>query len=193
MKTQDIKLYALSTCVYCNKIKKMLDDLAIEFECILADELDDQGRENAIEDLKKINPRCSFPTLVIKNHVITGYKAQEIKEKLGVRTDVDDLHDRLQKINEPKGYYFNTDKEKTFELLQGLLTNKGKYGYAVCPCRLASGDRDKDRDIICPCEYREPDFKKYGSCYCGLYVSQDWNSGKIMKTLVPERRSPDHY
>jgi ferredoxin-thioredoxin reductase catalytic subunit len=171
----------------------MLDDLAIEYRCIEADELSEDEREKTIEELKKVNPRCSFPTVVIENHVIVGYKVQEIKEKLGIRTEVDKLFESLQKINEPKGYFFNMDKEKTFELLRSLLINKDRYGYTACPCRLASGNREKDRDIICPCSYREPDMAEYGSCYCSLYVSEDWNSGRITRYSVPERRPPELY
>jgi ferredoxin-thioredoxin reductase catalytic subunit len=61
----------------------------------------------------------------------------------------------------------------------------------ACPCRLASGDKEKDRDIICPCAYRAPDVKQYGSCYCALYVSKAWNEGRIHPEYVPERRPPE--
>ena len=100
------------------------------------------------------------------------------------------LYETLRKIQEPKGYFFNKDKEMVLELLASLQANKDLHGYMVCPCRLASGERDQDRDIICPCVYREPDVKDYGSCYCGLYVSRDWNEEKIPHEYVPERRSP---
>jgi ferredoxin-thioredoxin reductase catalytic subunit len=77
------------------------------------------------------------------------------------------------------------------ELVEALLVNKARYGYMVCPCRLASGDRDNDRDIICPCDYRQPDVAEFGSCYCNLYVSKEWNEGKIEQAYVPERRPPE--
>ena len=80
------------------------------------------------------------------------------------------LYEALRKVQEAKGYYFNEDKERTFELLENLIINKDRYGYMACPCRLASGDREWDKDIICPCVYREPDVEEYGSCYCNLYV-----------------------
>ena len=105
--------------------------------------------------------------------------------------DIEKLYEMLRKVQEPKGYYFNNDKERTFELLEGLLENKERYGYMVCPCRLASGDREWDKDIICPCVYREPDVEEYGSCYCNLYVSREWNQGKISHAYVPERRPPE--
>jgi len=105
--------------------------------------------------------------------------------------DIEKLYEMLRKVQEPKGYYFSNDKERTFELLEGLLENKERYGYMVCPCRLASGDREWDKDIICPCVYREPDVEEYGSCYCNLYVSQEWNQGTIAHAYVPERRPPE--
>lgn len=101
------------------------------------------------------------------------------------------LHDALQKIQEPKGYFFSNDRERVFELLDALLINKERYGHMACPCRLASGDREADRDIICPCEYREPDVAEFGSCYCNLYVSREWNDGTIPHDYVPERRPPE--
>jgi ferredoxin-thioredoxin reductase catalytic subunit len=171
----------------------MLDDLAVDYQCIEADILEEAEREQAIKELKKINPNCTFPTLIINDQVIVGFKAQAIKEKLGLHTEIDDLYERLQKVNEPKGYFFNSDKEKTFELLRGLLTNRDRYGYMACPCRLASGKRDQDQDIICPCTYREPDVREFGSCYCGLYASEDWNANRITRQLVPERRPVDRY
>lgn len=107
--------------------------------------------------------------------------------------DTEMLYETLRKLQEPKGYFFNRDKETVLGLLEGLLTNKERYGYMACPCRLASGDRDKDQDIICPCAYREADVKEYGSCYCSLYVSEAWNEGEIPHDYVPERRPPERY
>lgn len=105
--------------------------------------------------------------------------------------DVQQLYEKLKQIQEAKGYYFSKDKAHVFELLEGLLRNKERYGYMVCPCRLAAGDREADRDIICPCVYRAPDVEEYGSCYCNLYVSQAWNDETIAHAYVPERRPPE--
>jgi hypothetical protein len=63
---------------------------------------------------------------------------------------VEQLYEVLKKAQEPKGFYFNKDKRRVFELLEALLTNKERYGYMCCPCRLAAEDRDWDQDIICP-------------------------------------------
>ena len=106
-------------------------------------------------------------------------------------TEIEKLYEMLRKLQEPKGYFFNADKETVFDLLNGLLVNKRRYGYMSCPCRLAKGELEKDRDILCPCDYRKPDVEEYGSCYCNLYVSKEWNEEKIPHVYVPERRPPE--
>jgi ferredoxin-thioredoxin reductase catalytic chain len=102
-----------------------------------------------------------------------------------------ELYEMLKKVQEPKGYFFNKDLDRVLDLLQGLLVNKERYGYMCCPCRLASGDRNQDQDIICPCVYRTPDVAEYGSCYCNLYVSKEWNASERDHPYVPERRPLD--
>ena len=102
--------------------------------------------------------------------------------------EVERLYETLKKVQEPKGYYFNRDKESVFDLLDALLVNKKRYGYMSCPCRLASGERYLDKDILCPCVYRNPDVEEYGSCYCNLYASKAWNEDKVPHVHIPERR-----
>jgi len=103
--------------------------------------------------------------------------------------NVEQLYEFLKAKQEAKGYYFNKDKKRVLDLLEGLLTNKERYGYMSCPCRLSAEDPEWDKDIICPCVYRAADVAEYGSCYCNLYVSQAWNEEKIPQVYVPERRS----
>jgi ferredoxin-thioredoxin reductase catalytic subunit len=105
--------------------------------------------------------------------------------------DAKTLYEQLKKIQEPKGYYFNNDMDMTMPLMESLITNKERLGYMACPCRLANGELDSDRDIICPCTYREADVEEYGACFCGLYVSKAFNDGTIEKKVVPERRPPE--
>lgn len=105
--------------------------------------------------------------------------------------DANSLYEMLRKVQEPKGYFFSDDHQRVMDLMEALLVNKDRYGYMACPCRLASGDKSNDRDIICPCEYREPDVAEFGSCYCNLYVSKEWKEGKIERDYVPERRPPE--
>src|SRR5512146_459321 len=71
--------------------------------------------------------------------------------------------------------------------VEGLKTNEERYGYPSCPCRLATGNLDFDRDIICPCDYRDPDVAQYGACYCRLYVNKAVFESQNLPE-VPERR-----
>jgi ferredoxin-thioredoxin reductase catalytic subunit len=105
--------------------------------------------------------------------------------------DAKELYDRLKPLQEKKGYFFNHDSHMVMQLLEMLLVNKERYGHMACPCRLASGNYEMDKDIVCPCVYREPDVTEYGTCYCGLFASREWNEGKMPTRLVPERRPPE--
>jgi ferredoxin-thioredoxin reductase catalytic subunit len=86
------------------------------------------------------------------------------------------------------GYHLNPDTAFTKDLVKALLINEKRYGYWACPCRLALGIKDKDLDIICPCDYRDPDLNEYGQCYCALYVSEDIAKGLKPSFSIPERR-----
>lgn len=98
------------------------------------------------------------------------------------------LYENLKQDGEASGYFLNPDLDFVMELMEGLLVNKERYGYLACPCRLSTGERDKDKDIICPCNYRDPDLIDYDACYCGLYMSKKArDEGKVIKPL-PDRR-----
>ena len=86
------------------------------------------------------------------------------------------------------GYYLHPDPEFLRNLLEGLKRNEERYGYPSCPCRLASGKFELDRDIVCPCDYRDPDVLEYGCCYCALFVRKDLFEGKTLIEPIPERR-----
>ena len=103
---------------------------------------------------------------------------------------VDELRDRLERDAEGAGYHLNPDRGFTRDLVAGLDTNQARYGYPACPCRLASGRAEEDRDIVCPCDYRDADLLDWGSCYCGLYVSAEIREGRSLLSPVPERRPP---
>jgi len=87
-----------------------------------------------------------------------------------------------------RGYYLNPDESFLKDLLEGLKKNEERYSYPSCPCRLGSGNFELDRDIICPCDYRDPDVEEFGNCYCGLYVRKDVFEGKTPAASIPERR-----
>jgi ferredoxin-thioredoxin reductase catalytic subunit len=100
------------------------------------------------------------------------------------------LVQKLDAEAESGAYHLHPDTTFVQGLARGLLANEQRYGYPSCPCRLASGTRAEDLDIICPCDYRDPDLDEFGGCYCALYVSRDVMNG--VKTLgsIPERRPP---
>ena len=79
--------------------------------------------------------------------------------------EINHLYEQLKKEAESGGYHLNPDVEFTKELVKGLLTNEKRYGYRACPCRLASGNKNDDLDIICPCDYRDPDLTDFNTCY----------------------------
>lgn len=104
--------------------------------------------------------------------------------------DIDSVYLSLKNEAEGGGYRLNPDAEFVKNLIRGLLNNEHRYGYRACPCRLAAGKRDEDTDIICPCDYRDPDLSDFGACYCALYVSEPIAKGEKPVTTVPERRPP---
>ena len=104
--------------------------------------------------------------------------------------DIDSLYDTLKREGEAAGYHLNPDMSFTRELIKSLIINHSRYGYRACPCRLASGEKEEDLDIICPCDYRDPDLTDYDACYCALYVSEAILKGSKQAGSIPERRPP---
>ncbi|MBE9506444.1 MAG: ferredoxin:glutaredoxin reductase [Chloroflexi bacterium] len=113
------------------------------------------------------------------------------EERIVSTEEVDVLYKRLDEEAEASGYHLNPDREFTWALVEGLLTNERRYGYRACPCRLATGSKQQDLDIICPCDYRDPDLADWGACYCALYVSDEVLRGERGTQSIPERRPPE--
>ena len=84
MKENDIKLYALTTCIHCKDTKEYLDKCGVDYDCVNVDKLDGDERRLLIEEIKKANPGCAFPMLLIGSKVIIGFKREEIKEALNL-------------------------------------------------------------------------------------------------------------
>ena len=103
---------------------------------------------------------------------------------------IDLYYDKLKKEAAATGYHLNPDVQFTKALIAGLIVNAKRYGYASCPCRLAAEKKEKDLDIICPCDYRDLNLAEYGTCYCALYVSEAVLEGKKNVSPIPERRPP---
>jgi glutaredoxin-like protein NrdH len=79
-----VKIYTLSTCSHCKATKKLLDDCKVEYEFTDVDLLEGEERAAILEDVRRLNPRCSFPTILIGDKVIVGYQEDKIREALGL-------------------------------------------------------------------------------------------------------------
>ncbi len=83
-KTGSIVLYALSTCVWCRKTKKLLNELGVDYSYVDVDRLEEEEKkEKAKKEIMRWNPKCSFPTLVINNDTcVVGYDETNIREEI---------------------------------------------------------------------------------------------------------------
>jgi len=79
-----IKIYTLSTCSHCKATKRFLDECSVQYDFTDVDMLKGDERQAILDDVRKLNPRCSFPTIIIGEKVIVGFKENEIKEALGI-------------------------------------------------------------------------------------------------------------
>ena len=102
-------------------------------------------------------------------------------------TTLEQTRKRAEADAKTYGYYLTPQPDLLQMFLEGLKTNEDRYGYPSCPCRLATGNFEIDRDIICPCDYRDPDVAEFGACYCRLYVNKAVFESQNLPE-VPERR-----
>jgi glutaredoxin len=84
MTDKPVMLYALSTCSHCKNTKEFLDSCGVKYDFVYVDQAIGDERKALIEEVKKHNPSCSFPTLTVGDRVIVGFKEQDIKEALGI-------------------------------------------------------------------------------------------------------------
>lgn len=82
---------------------------------------------------------------------------------------VEDIRARCVEYAEKKGYVLNPDAKHLETILKGLARLKTKYGEEYCPCRVRSGDKEKDRANICPCAFHEKEIEEDGCCHCQLF------------------------
>lgn len=82
MASNDVKVFALSTCIHCKKAKAYLDECGVKYDCVHVDQLTGDERKAVIEEVKKYNPSVSFPTMVIHGKVVVGFNQEKIDEAL---------------------------------------------------------------------------------------------------------------
>jgi len=84
MSDKSVKIYSLSSCSHCKSTKKFLSSCSVMYDFVDVDLLQGEERKAILEDVKKFNPKCSFPTIIIGDKVVVGFKEKEIKEALGL-------------------------------------------------------------------------------------------------------------
>ncbi len=81
---EPVRIYTLSTCSHCKSAKKFLTDQGVAYTCTDVDLLSGDERKETIAEVRKYNPACSFPTILIGNKVIVGFNEPAIREALGL-------------------------------------------------------------------------------------------------------------
>ncbi len=80
-----VKIFTLSTCSHCKAAKKFLNDHQISFDATDVDLLQGEHREAALRDVVQYNPQRSFPTIIIGEKIIIGFKENDLREALGIK------------------------------------------------------------------------------------------------------------
>ena len=100
----------------------------------------------------------------------------------------DDVLKYIKQVAEKRNWNIHPNNDETLDLLvDGLTTNFNRIGYFNCPCRDTEEDIKIDRDIICPCDYAQPDIDEFGRCYCALYFDPKYDFSRSIE-MIPERR-----
>ena len=84
MATPHVKMYTLSTCHHCKAAKKFLASCGVEFEFTDVDQLSGAEREAILTEVRRLNPECSFPTILIGDQVVVGNNEEKIRKALGL-------------------------------------------------------------------------------------------------------------
>ncbi len=74
-----VKVYSLSTCPWCKKVKRFLDEKDVSYEAIDVDLVQSDEQKTALEEVEKLTGKRSFPVTVINDVVIVGFKQEEIE------------------------------------------------------------------------------------------------------------------
>lgn len=102
-----------------------------------------------------------------------------------------DVDQFVHNVAAKRNWQLSADSDFLEMLKEGLEANLDRLGYLQCPCRLSWDDRERDKDIICPCIYATDDIAEYGHCFCSLFFAHDYDFSENEPTSIPERR-PEH-
>jgi glutaredoxin-like protein NrdH len=77
-----VLVYSLSTCRHCKNTIKFIKDRGFDISSIDIDLLDKEERKKVLEDVRKVNPECSFPTTVAGDRCVVGFNEELLEEAL---------------------------------------------------------------------------------------------------------------
>ena len=81
----------------------------------------------------------------------------------------------IRKYAKEKRFALNPDDRQFAAVVRGLVRNRLRHGERYCPCRIRSGDPERDRLIICPCAHHETEIAEEGHCHCNLFFQAGSN------------------
>ena len=85
----------------------------------------------------------------------------------------EELRKAWEKFTENNDFVLNPDKEVVDMVIKGVSDNEKKYGFKLCPCKLRDGTREKDLELICPCNFKiQETWKEKEECWCSLFVKR---------------------
>jgi ferredoxin-thioredoxin reductase catalytic subunit len=85
----------------------------------------------------------------------------------------EELRKAWETFTENQVFMLNPDKDHVDMVINGVLKNEKKFGLKLCPCRLRDGSRQRDLELICPCNFEvQETWAKKGYCWCGLFVKR---------------------
>ena len=92
---------------------------------------------------------------------------------MDLSTEENEFLEFAKKHAEEKGIMLNLDERIVQGIIKGLFMKEEKFGEKYCPCRVVSGDKEKDREIVCPCIFHLDEIKDMGHCHCNLFVKKE--------------------
>ena len=87
--------------------------------------------------------------------------------------EISDLKEKSKVYADSVGIQLNPDEQVVGGIVKALFKNKETKGDLYCPCRIVTGDKEKDKEIVCPCVYHRGEIELQGFCHCRLFVKKD--------------------